>query len=133
MTQPSSHGLLRRLLRDRRGTSLIEFSMLLWVFVTLLFGIIELGQIFWTQTALQHAVEMAARCASINTSSCGTATQIQTFAGTQAYGLTLPATTFTATTPTCGNQIVAAYTYTFLTGFFPSPTINLSAQSCYPK
>ena len=126
-------GFLRRLARDRSGASLVEFSMLLWVFTALLFGVVEIGQIFWTQNALQHAVEMAARCASVNTTTCGTASQIQTFASTQAYGLTIPAATFTATVPACGNKVTAAYTYTFLTGFLPSPTVNLSAQSCYPK
>lgn len=122
-----------RLWRDRAGTSLIEFGILLPVFATVVFGVIDLGQVFWTQTAMQHAVEMAARCASINTTNCGTATQIQNFAATQAYGLTFPNNTFTATTPACGNQVTASYTYNFLTALLPMASISLAAKSCYPK
>jgi len=131
MTGASLHRL-RGLGRDTSGTSLIEFAVLLPVFVAMVFGMIDLGRMFWVQTAMQHAAEMAARCATINTGSCGTASQIQTYAGTQAYGLTLPANTFTATTPTCGNQVTASYTFSFLASFNGTST-TLSAKSCYPK
>ncbi|HEX9463626.1 MAG TPA: TadE/TadG family type IV pilus assembly protein [Alphaproteobacteria bacterium] len=126
-------GFLHRLWRDRAGGSLVETSILMPVFATLVFGVIDLGQLFWTQTALQHAVEMAARCASINTTNCGTTSQIQTYAGTQAYGLTFANNTFTATTPACGNQVTATYTYNFLTALLPVTNISLAAKSCYPK
>jgi len=121
-----------RLGRDTGGTSLIEFAVLLPLFVGMVFGMIDLGRLFWIQTAMQHAAEMAARCATINTTTCGTATQIQTYAGTQAYGLTLPSNTFAATTPTCGNQVAGSYTYTFLTTLH-SGSVTLAAKSCYPK
>ena len=123
---------LRRLWADRSGASALEFGLLLPVFVPLIFGVIEFGQVFWTQTALQHAVEMAARCATINSTTCGTASLTQTYAATQAYGLTFPAGTFVATTPACGNQVAATYSFPFsVTAWFPA-SINLSAKSCYP-
>jgi len=122
----------RGLGRDTSGTSLIEFAVLLPVFVTLVFGMIDLGRLFWVQTAMQHGAEMAARCATINTTTCGTANQIQTYAGTQAYGLTLPTNTFTATTPTCGNQVIGSYTFSFLASF-NGTSMTLSAKSCYPR
>jgi Flp pilus assembly protein TadG len=124
-------GHIRRLWTDEGGGSLAEFAILLPVFLPLLFGTVQLGQLFWTQTALQHAVEMAARCATINASSCSTATATQTYAATQAYGLTFPTGTFTASAPSCGNQVAASYTFPFITGWFPA-TVTLTAQSCYP-
>lgn len=123
---------LRRLWRDERGASALEFGILLPIFVPLILGIMQFGQMFWTQTALQHAVDMAARCATINATTCGTASLTQTYAATQAYGLTFPTGTFVATAAACGNQVTATYTFPFIgTVWFPA-SIGLSARSCYP-
>jgi Flp pilus assembly protein TadG len=124
-------GRQRGLWADRRGATAVEFAVLLPVFLPLIFGVIQLGEMFWTQTAMQHAVEMAARCAAINATTCGSASQTQTYATTQAYGLTLPSGTFTASSAACGNQVAASYTFPFVTAWFPA-TINLTAQSCHP-
>lgn len=128
------HGsCVHRLAGDTRGVSIIEFAVLMPVFAVLVFGVMQMGQLFWTQSALQHAVEMAARCASVNTTTCGTSTQIQAYAATQAYGLALPSGTFTATAPACGSLVAASYTYTFPIAAWASSSINLTAQSCYPR
>ena len=123
---------LRRLWRDRGGATALEFGMLLPFFVPLIFGVVQFSQLFWTQNALQHAVDMAARCATVNTTACATTALTQTYAATQAYGLTFPTGTFVATTAACGNQVSASYSFPFVvTAWFPA-TINLSARSCYP-
>jgi Flp pilus assembly protein TadG len=124
---------MKTLLHDRSGASVVEFAVLLPLFMSLVIGLMQLGQMLWTQAALQHAVEMAARCASVNAVSCANAGQIQTYAATQAYGLTLPVATFTVTVPVCGNQVAANYAFLFQTILFPAPSINLSARSCYPR
>jgi Flp pilus assembly protein TadG len=122
-----------RVVGNRSGLAALEFALVLPLFLLLIIGIMQLGQLFWTQTALQHAVEMAARCATVNTTTCGTATQIRAYAATQAYGMVVAPATFTVTTPTCGNNVAATSTFTFLTSLFPIPTITLRAQSCYPR
>jgi Flp pilus assembly protein TadG len=119
--------------RDRRGASAVEFAITAPLFFALLFGIVEAGLILWTQLGLQHATEMAARCASINATTCNSASAIQNFAAQQAFGLSVPASVFTATTPACGNQVAANYTYQFITGYFGLPSLALNAQSCFPK
>lgn len=124
--------MLRHLRSNTKGGALLEYALLLPVFLLILVGITQLGQILWTQAALQHAVDMAARCASVNTVSCGTPAQIQAYAITQAYGVLLPSTTFTASAQPCGNQVVAAYPFVFETALFPTPSISLSARACYP-
>lgn len=129
----SGIGALRQLLAQTRGAALVEFAALLPLFIALVFGVMQLGQMFWTQTALQHAVDMAARCASVNTTACGTATQIQNYAATQAYGMTLPPGAFVATTPACGNQVAASYNFTFPIAALISPAITLTARACYPR
>lgn len=123
---------LRRLWADRSGASALEFGLLLPVFVPIMFGIIQLGQVFWTQTALQHAVEMAARCATINSTTCGSTSLTQTYAATQAYGITFPDGTFAAATAACGNQVTATYSFPVTVAAWFAASINLSAKSCYP-
>lgn len=124
--------LSRRLTPDARGAALLEFAVLLPLFVLIVVGIMQLGHVLWIRTALQHAVEMAARCASVNTASCGTAAQVEAYAVTQAYGVIVPVDTFAASAAPCGNLVVATYDFAFQTTLFPSPSISLSARSCYP-
>ena len=129
--RPALHRL-RRLWTDRSGASALEFGLLLPVFVPVMFGLIQVGQLFWTQTALQHAVEMAARCATINATACSSTSLTQTYATTQAYGLTFPNGTFVATTAACGNQVTATYSFPVTVVAWFASSINLSARSCYP-
>ena len=123
---------LVRIWRDEQGASALEFAMLAPVFFLFIFGIIELGLMFWTQAGLQHAAEMAARCASINTKLCPNdkPDAITNYATQQAFGLTLPASTFTYSTPACGNQVNASYAFQFQ-GLDLGP-LTLSAQACFP-
>src|SRR5437016_2558775 len=58
-------------LRNDRGASAIEFALTAPVFFMTLIGLIQCSLLLWAQFGLQHGVEMAARCASINTSLCG--------------------------------------------------------------
>jgi TadE-like protein len=118
---------------DERGTAAIEFAMTAPAFFIILLGIIEGGLLLWTQLGLQHGVEMAARCASINASICGSTSAVQNYAAQQALGLSPPTSIFTVSTPACGNQVSANYTFQFLTTYFGLPTIAINAQSCFPK
>ena len=120
-------------LSDSQGATAVEFGLTAPVFFAMLFGILEFAMLLWTQLGLQHATEMAARCASVNSSTCGSTANIQSFAAQQAYGLNPAPSTFTVSTPTCGNQVSASYTFAFVTSYFGVPTIALNAQSCFPK
>lgn len=120
--------------RDNRGTSALEFALTAPAFFLFIFGIIEFGLLFWTQIGLQHGAEMAARCASINTALCPAANSstITSYAAQQAFGLTLPAQTFTYSTPACGNQVSATYAFEFPQILNLSP-LTLTAQACFPS
>ncbi|MGH7090117.1 MAG: hypothetical protein ACREFQ_14575, partial [Stellaceae bacterium] len=84
-------------------------------------------------------VEQAARCASINSTTCGSASATATYASAQTAPLNIPAADFTASAPTCGNLVKANYTFKFVSTFaliggttlFPS-SITLTSSSCYP-
>ncbi len=57
--------VLRRLRRDRRGVSTIEFAFIMPAFFFLLLGSLEFGFAFYARAVLQGAVEQAARRASL--------------------------------------------------------------------
>ena len=122
-----------RLAADTRGSSAIEFAMLMPVFVMAMMGIMGSGALMWGQFGLQHGVEMAARCASVNATACGTTANIQNYAVQQTYGVNPRASVFTVSTPSCGYQVVASYTYQFIVTDFGLPAITLAARSCFPK
>lgn len=120
--------------RRRRGTVAIEYALILPALLLFVIGIIDTGRLMWTYTTLSRAAEAAARCAAINTIDCGTEAQIQSYAASQAWGLTISAAAFTATTETCGIQVKGVHAFTFaipaLTEAFG--TITLKATACYP-
>jgi Flp pilus assembly protein TadG len=125
--------LANKIWRDERGATALEFAILAPVFFLLIFAIIAFGLMFWTQVGLQHGAEMAARCASINATLCPTSnpSAITNYATQQALGLSLPASTFTYSTPACGNQVSASYTFQFPDILNLDP-LTLTAQACFP-
>jgi Flp pilus assembly protein TadG len=124
---------LRRLCSDVGGTSAVEFAMTAPVLFVILLAVCEFGLLMWTQLGLQHGAEMAARCATFNSGTCGSTTAIQNYAVQNAFGLSIPASTFSVTTPACGNQVSATYSFHFIVGYFGTSAVTLNAQSCFPK
>jgi Flp pilus assembly protein TadG len=114
------------------GATAVEFAITLVVFALMLVAIAEGGLVMWTQAALQHGVEMAARCASINKTLCASPADIQSYASQESYGLNPPSSVFSVTTLSCGNLVSASYTHKFLTSYFGMSSITLSAKSCFP-
>ena len=58
--------ILKLLRDDTQGASLVTFSVTLPLFLVLMFGLLQAGMLLWTQAGLQHGVELATRCASVN-------------------------------------------------------------------
>ena len=119
--------------RDTRGSSAVEIGLTAPFFFALLFGLIEGGLLLWTQLGLQHATAMAARCASIDVSTCKDSGTVRSYAVQQSFGVNPPASTFSYSTPSCGNQVSASYQFNFVTNYWGTPTLTLSALSCFPR
>jgi Flp pilus assembly protein TadG len=122
-----------RIRKGRGGNAAVEFALILPVFISLIVGVMEVGRILWIQNTLQQAVEAAARCATVNATTCGTASDVRVYAAAQTAGLGVPASAFAATTPACGNQVNATVQYDYLTSFLPMPALSITAQACFPK
>ena len=67
----------RRLERDERGTSLVEFALILPLFALMLFGMIDFGLLFGGFISLRNQVNAAGRDVAISQSSpsCASANQ----------------------------------------------------------
>jgi Flp pilus assembly protein TadG len=124
---------LKRIYRDQAGASAIEFALTLPVFLLILMAISEGALLMWTELGLQHGVEKAARCASVDATLCASTSDIQTYAAQSSYGLNPPPSVFTLAKKACGNEVSANLEHTFLFKVFgDAPSITVKAQSCFP-
>jgi len=51
--------------KNQRGAAIVEFAIVATVFLTVMFGILEFGRLFWTHNALRDATRRGARYATI--------------------------------------------------------------------
>jgi len=150
---------LNRICDDTSGSSLIEFTVTLPLFFLLMFGLLQAGLLLYTLSGLQHGVEVAARCASVNYSanqlelsqSCFTgsggvptpstvvsspSTYVPTYAAQHSWGVNPSSATFAvtggiATTNTCGTTPGYEVTARYPFTYFLF-NVTLHAQSCFP-
>ena len=63
---------MRKLIRDNRGGSVVEFSLLSLPVVVFMVGIMQTGWLLWADNLLNVAVDTAARCGAVGstTSPC---------------------------------------------------------------
>jgi Flp pilus assembly protein TadG len=123
---------MRRFARHTGGAAALEFALTAPVFFGFLIGVATMGLGLYAKLALQHSVEMAARCASVDTSTCKSTSDVQNYAVGQSYGLSPSPSIFTISTAACGSQVQATYPVTFNFGPLGSKTVTLTASSCFP-
>ncbi len=63
---------LRRFLRNRRGSSLVEFAIMAPLTITMLIGIVELGMVFLVSSSLENAVLASSRFGITGSTADGT-------------------------------------------------------------
>lgn len=126
MTKPGSFG------KDTSGSAAVEFGLTAPAFFAMIFVLIAVTMVIWAQVAMQHAAGMAARCRSVNPTVCGTVANTQTYAATQTLGLSVPASSFTVTTPACGIQVTGTYSVALITTYVGLPSFSVTGQSCFP-
>ncbi len=122
---------LSRFSRDRRGTTAIEYAIILPALLLFLLGIMDAGRLLWNYTTLYRAVEAAARCGTVNLTDCGTTGQIQSRAVTEAWGMSVPAGSFTVADQACGLQVSTTYSFSFTIPGFSA--ITLEPEACFPQ
>src|SRR5215469_2766415 len=116
-----------KLIQDNRGATIVEFALVILPVLTFMIGIIQTGYVVWVDNLLHIAVDTAARCAAIQstTSPCAGPSML---AAANAVFAPLTGASFISNTANCsGAGLVGTYTVTTV---FVS--LNLTAQSCYP-
>jgi Flp pilus assembly protein TadG len=122
---------LKALWRAQAGTALVEYALVLPVLLMLVFGVMQLGAMAWTQAAISYAVQEAARCAAVRPDLCGDAGSVQTYAAAQTLGLAIPAKDFQVTQTTCGWDVKATVDYRLDVPAFNAMGANLTAEVCH--
>ena len=129
-TQAKLMQLVRALAKSRSGSTAVQMAFVAPAMLMFILGIMEVGRVMWLQNALNYSVVEAARCISNSPSTCGSASQTQSFAASQS-GAGFASSVFTVTTASCGNKVTASYPV-----MLDIPYVNLSttltSQACYP-
>jgi len=96
-------GTAVRLGRD--GSAMVEFALVLPVFLLIVIGLVYFSLLVWIHGSLQYAVEDAARCARVRTDICVDAARTATYARERYFGMGRPS--FAYSRETCGHQVTA--------------------------
>lgn len=127
--------LFKRMLRADDGAMAVEFALILPVFLGMLFGTLEIGNILYAKSTLQQGIESAGRYAMVNTDA--TTAEIKAEAVSKSSHLNSLSPTFTVTQTTVGgipySVISVSADYSVITPFFDGSTINLSSQVTVPQ
>jgi Flp pilus assembly protein TadG len=135
--RPRTRGPVRGL-RDRGGAAAVEAALVVPLFIVLVMGIMETGRLYRVWDTVHFAVVEAARCASVNSTLCGTAAQIATYAAGRAIGLALPpgksaSDVFAVSTAACGIKVAASWPFQYVAaGLFPY-SVTVTASACEVK
>ena len=116
--------------RGDAGAAAAEFAMIIPALLVMSLGTINLGVMMYGYVTLHFAAEDTARCLTVKTSTCKDATTTTTY-GRAHYKGPMSPPTFVATTPACGNMVVASGTYHFATGVM-NILVPMRATACHP-
>jgi Flp pilus assembly protein TadG len=122
---------LFRLKHDSGGATAVEFAMILPAFLALIVGGLYSSIAVFTSASLQYAAEQAARCSSVNTTTCSSSGTTTNYAQTVYFGPASPAAAFTYSTPACGHTVSGTVNYVFDFGL-KTLTVPISASACFP-
>ncbi|MGQ0445216.1 MAG: TadE family protein [Beijerinckiaceae bacterium] len=115
------------------GATAVESAIVLPAFLMFLIGLASAGVVVFSAALMHYVVEEAARCYSVNSSTCGSATATQSYAKStwkkNFLGVSSP--TFTASTQSCGYQVNATLSLVLDAGM-AKWTVPLSATACFP-
>lgn len=122
---------LRDYWQNEDGGGAAEFAIVVIPFSALIFAIIHICLMFYAYQNLHFAVEGAARCSSVmSTTTCNSTGAVQTYATGLYKGPNISAS-FAPSTAPCGNTVTGTGSYT-LNAVLVRTSVPLSATACFP-
>lgn len=120
-----------KFLKNNQGAAMMEFGLLAVPVIGFILAIIEFGWVLWADNLLNIAVDTAARCGAVQstTTPCNGADMI-TPANTVFLPLT--ATSFTNNPNCSGSGLVGTYDASIGVWVW-TVNVTLTANSCYPR
>lgn len=115
--------------RSNRGATAVEFALIAPALVTVVVGTFYLCMALFEVASMHFAVEDGARCASVNSTTCGSASAIVNYTQSRYFGPNTP--TFTYAAAACGNSVSASVTYVANLGV-TSVSVPITTKACYP-
>lgn len=126
---------LRHFTRNTDGAMAVEFAMVIPIFLMMLFGTIELGNLLYAKSTLQHGIETAGRYAMVHTDA--TISEIQAEAISRSSHLDSLEPTFAITKSTVDGVpfsiLRVSGEYTLMTPFFSGETVKITSQMSVPQ
>jgi Flp pilus assembly protein TadG len=128
---------LRQLRSDDSGVTAIEFSLIVPVFLLIIYGIMELGRLLFIYNSLGHAVYEGSRYAIVRGSeSAVPATTAQIEAQVESYATNLDPSLLNVTvtfdpdnSPGSTINIAATYDFAFMTNLLPFSDFDLTSET----
>jgi Flp pilus assembly protein TadG len=97
--------MLRRRREDHRGQALVEFSLVILMFLTLVFGLIDVGRVVYAHNAISEAAREGARYGSVQARSATSIAGIEAYTVDRVSGV--PGVTARATCIRPGDIVMA--------------------------
>src|SRR2546426_11340844 len=129
--RPGMHTRWRR----QRGLSLVETALMIWVIITVVFSVFELGWLMYTYSVLADAANEGVRYAIVHSGGdpAGTQAKVKAFATTSMHDVSAVSVVVTAPdgnyTPPNLVRVTVTYIYIpFLPKFITAPTMHAYAE-----
>lgn len=136
---------LGKLIRDERGASMVEAGFAMPIVMAMTLGLIYFSFAIWDGIALSRATFQAARCAAINSTTCGSSNAIAQYAVNQGWGVNFSTTDFSTSTPCSITNVTGSadyplpatsslrgsYTFPLTNLFYFSYNTSLGTSACY--
>lgn len=119
------------IVRDRSGAGAAEFALVLPLVLMVIVGGIHLCLVSYTLAGLHYATEAAARCASLDSTNCGTSAGVDTYAKSRFINASGQPVSFALGTDNCGYAVMGSVTYKLNIGI-KTLDLPLQAKSCAP-
>lgn len=133
--------MIRRRPMDARGAAAVEFALIAPALFALMFFVLEVGRMAWTQQTLQETAASAARCIGLKASGCDSPSATRGWAVTRARqsGLAIAPDTVSVTAATiCDSQsgmsrVAIASPYANAVGsILPAAAATMTVTACFP-